>query len=225
MVSAMNAMEVSAARRDEARWTATVLLLVLALIPTLSGAHRVWLLAHGSAPTAEDARIAARPVPMLLHAIGATLFNALGALQFAPSFTSRHRRAHRAIGWLMAPMGVVGALSGVWMALFHQPPPNSNALTSAIRVVVGTAMAAFIVRSVLDAKRGSIRAHRAWMTRAYAIGCAAGTQALLLGPLLALSPRHSPYAHTAGLALGWLVNIVVAERLLARTTPAHHLRR
>jgi len=69
------------------------------------------------------------------------------------------------------------------------------------------------LRAVL---RRDFTRHGAWMTRAYAIGLGAGTQALILiVPELLASP---PDATTRGVLMGaaWVINLVVAEYFIRR---------
>ena len=72
------------------------------------------------------------------------MFLLLGALQFAPSL--RRRRWHRRAGRIVAPAGLLSALSALWMTLFYAMP---SAVTGpglvVMRLVLGTAMAAAIV--------------------------------------------------------------------------------
>jgi hypothetical protein len=58
--------------------------------------------------------------------------------------------------------------------------------------------------------------HRAWMTRAYAIGVGAGTQALTLaaGELIAGPPSELGNALLMGAA--WVLNLAVAEWSIRR---------
>lgn len=49
------------------------------------------------------------------------------------------------------------------------------------RLVVGSAMALSIVLGFAAIRRRDVTRHRAWMTRAYALGLGAGTQGFTLG--------------------------------------------
>ena len=62
--------------------------------------------------------------------------------------------------------------------------------------------------------------HRAWMTRAYAIGVGAGTQALTLaaGEMIGGPPNELENALLMG--AGWMINVAVAEwSIRRRRTP------
>ena len=58
--------------------------------------------------------------------------------------------------------------------------------------------------------------HRAWMTRAYAIGLGAGTQALTLaaGEIIGGPPTELENALLMG--AGWMINVAVAEWSIRR---------
>ena len=57
--------------------------------------------------------------------------------------------------------------------------------------------------------------HRRWMTRAYALAIAAGTQPLTLVPLLFAPVQETAYM--LGMSAGWAINVAVAEWFLRRT--------
>ena len=86
------------------------------------------------------------------------------------------------------PGGLLVGLSGLWMTLFY-PGTNSTAGAGALllyilRLLFGSGMVFSIVYGFIAIRRGDMIRHRAWMTRAYAIGLGAGTQALTLGASL-----------------------------------------
>ena len=97
-------------------------LIVLSVVPGVAGTVRLVELAHGATITTANARFFANPLPVLLHIPSAIAFSMLGALQFAPAFRRRRRGWHRAAGRLLAPCGLLVALSGLWMAHFYPWP-------------------------------------------------------------------------------------------------------
>ena len=120
------------------------------------------------------------------------------------------------MGWALAPLGLVAALSGMWMALRWTGAPYSGPALTAMRVVVGSAMTEFIVASLLALRRRDYLAHGAWMTRAYALGSGAGTQVFTFIPWFLFPAIRSVTLHAALHALGWIINVVVAEAVLRR---------
>ncbi|MFF2371192.1 DUF2306 domain-containing protein [Agromyces sp. NPDC058110] len=199
-------------RRPE--WLAPAGLIALTLVPMAAGTSRLAQLGSGAQVTAENARFFDSPVPVIAHIIGSTVFLLVGALQFAPSL--RRRRWHRLAGRVVAPAGLVSAASGLWMAVAYDLPSNSGLALMLIRIVLATAMAAAIVFAFLSIRRGDVRTHSAWMTRAYAIGLGAGTQVLTVLPWALLVGEPDEFAYTALMALGWAINLAVAEVVIRR---------
>ena len=71
------------------------------------------------------------------------------------------------------PLGLLVALTGVWMTLFYARQPGTGELSFLLRLTFGSALAACILLGFSAIRRGDVRAHQAWMTRAYAIALAA----------------------------------------------------
>ena len=207
-------------RRPE--WLAPAGLILLTLVPAAAGSSRLGQFASG-ALTDDNARFFDAPAPVIIHIITATLFCALGALQFAP--TLRRYRWHRRAGRVLAPAGILSALSGLWMTLTYPDPMGPDLLLVGIRVVVGTAMVAFIVLALLAIRRREFPAHGAWMTRAYALGIGAGTQVLTTMPWVLLAGPPDRLTRTLLLAAGWAINVLIAEWVIRRRGQARSARR
>jgi hypothetical protein len=77
-------------------------------------------------------------------------------------------------------------------------------------------MFACIVLGFAAVRRRDIASHRAWMTRGYAIAVGAGTQALILVPLVPFTGTLSGVANSLALLAGWVVNLAVAEWVIRR---------
>src|ERR687884_1334230 len=73
-----------------------------------------------------------------------------------------------------------------------------------------------VVLGFVAIRRGNVRAHRAWMTRAYAIGLGAGTQMFtgLVASFLVSPPTELSRALQDG--AGWAINLAVAEWIIRR---------
>ncbi|WP_224751524.1 DUF2306 domain-containing protein [Microbacterium helvum] len=198
-------------------------LIALSLVPVVAGAARVSQLAGGGPVTAANARFFDSPAPVIVHIIGSTVFLLLGALQFAPEL--RRRAWHRRSGRLVAPAGLLSALSAAWMTLFYDLPSTvTGPGLSALRLVLAAAMAGGIVVAFAAIRRGDVRTHRAWMVRAYAIGLGAGTQVLTFLPWTLVAGTPSPVVHTLLMAAGWGINLAVAE-IVIRRSPGPRARR
>src|SRR4051812_8018269 len=107
----------SASTKDSAwlKWRVPALLILLSLGPAIAGPSRLLELARGAAITAANARFFAMPVPVVLHVLAVIPYSILGALQFVPALRSRRSRWHRIAGRILAPLGFVAVLSGLWM--------------------------------------------------------------------------------------------------------------
>lgn len=202
--------------RARPRWRVPAALIVLSAVPVLAGAVRVVQLAAGARITAENARFFASPVPVVLHIVGASVFCVLGAFQFVPSL--RRRRWHRMAGRVIVPCGLIAALAGLWMTLFYPRPPGDGDLLAAFRLVFGSLMAVALVLGLLAIRRRDVRTHRAWVTRAYAIGVGAGTQAVVTAIWAVFAGNPGGVTRTLLLGAGWVINLVVAERIIRRRT-------
>lgn len=202
-------------------------LIVLGIIPMVAGAFRLTQLAGGAAITPENARFFASPLPVVLHIAGVSFYSMLGAFQFAPRFRRRRPQWHRVSGRLLVPCGLVAAITGLWMTLFYPRIEGDGDLLTVFRLVFGTAMLLALLLGLAAILRRDIARHRAWMTRGYAIGMGAGTQALTQLPLLLIfgAPGEIPRALLMG--AGWVINLGIAEWIIrkgpapkARTLPA-----
>jgi uncharacterized membrane protein len=201
-------------------WPMLAGLLLLSVIPVVAGAFRLTQLAGGPEITSDNARFVASPVPVVLHVVAATVYAILGAFQFSDGLRRRQPGWHRAAGRLLVLCGLVVGLSGLWMTLFYPGPDRANALLVAFRLLFGSAMVASLVLGVTTIRARNVAGHQAWMTRAYAIGLGAGTQALTLmaGELIVGPPDQLSRALLMGAA--WVINLVVAERAIRRRRAA-----
>jgi uncharacterized membrane protein YozB (DUF420 family) len=208
-----------APRNDEPRpragrgtWLVPLGLIVLSLVPIIAGSLRLVELTGGAAilpakPTS--------PVPLVLHIVSASVYSVLGAFQFSAGFRRRRPGWHRAAGRLLVVLGLVVALSALWLTVFTPLFEGSGRLYQAFRLVFGSAMVLSIVLGFLAIRRRDVVGHRAWMIRAYAIALAAGAQVFTLGIGEAIVGKgDTSNALFAG--AGWVINLVVAEWMIRR---------
>ncbi len=212
-------------RRD---WWIPASLLALTFVPSAAGAARLVDLSSGR--TEENARFLDLPLPILVHIFGATTFCILGAFQFMPSLRRRRPRWHRMSGRVLVPAGVAAALSGMWMAAFADLPVYDNTALMWMRLFFGSIMVAGLVLGLRAILRRDIRTHQRWMARSYAVAQGAGTQALILGPMVLLSQAQGvgqPGGNLKAAAMGaaWAINLVVAEWLVRRSESRQSSRR
>ncbi|NKX51381.1 DUF2306 domain-containing protein, partial [Arthrobacter deserti] len=175
----------AAARRPRPQWLVPTRLVLLALIPVIAGAARLHELT-GGAVTPQNERFFASPAPVVAHIVSATVYCLLGAFQFVPGLRRNGRGWHRAAGRILVPAGLLAALSGLWMSAFYALPEGDGEALLVLRLVFGSAMVASIALGLAAILRRDFGRHGAWMTRAYAIGTAAGTQALVQLPWILL---------------------------------------
>jgi uncharacterized membrane protein len=200
---------------QRSNWLTPAALIALSAVPAVMGTLRLGELATGATVTAENARFHAAPLPVALHILAAVPFSIVGALQFAPAL--RQRAWHRAAGRLLAPCGLLAALTGLWMTLCYPWPVGDGRVLYVERLLVGSAMFVSIVLALAAVRRRDFAAHGAWMTRGYAIGLGAGTQVLTHLPWFLLAegrPGELPRAVMMGAA--WVLNVVVAEWAIRR---------
>ncbi|KQV66016.1 hypothetical protein ASC64_13750 [Nocardioides sp. Root122] len=209
------AVRPSAPARTRREWWIPASLLALTFVPAAAGAARLVDLSSGR--TEENARFFDLPAPIIVHILGATTFCVLGAFQFMPSFRRRRPRWHRWSGRVLVPAGLAAALSGMWMAAFADLPVYDNAALMWFRLLFGSLMVAGLVLGLLAIRRRDERTHQRWMARAYAVGQGAGTQALVLGPMVLVVDQPGGTLKASGMAFAWVLNLVVAEWLVRRS--------
>jgi uncharacterized membrane protein len=202
--------------RSKSGWWIPAGLLLLGALPLLGGALRLAELIGGAAITPSNARFFAAPAPVVLHVIGSCLYFVLGAFQFSTGIRARHPAWHRAAGRILIPAGLVCAASGIWMAVSYPPVFGDGTLLTGIRLLVGGAMSVFIFMGLAAIRRRAFLDHRAWMTRAYALAIAAGTQPLTLGIVFLIFGVFNDATYTLAMAAGWTLNIAVAEWVIRR---------
>ncbi|TFD28363.1 DUF2306 domain-containing protein [Cryobacterium cryoconiti] len=197
-------------------WLAPTGLILLNLIPVLAGAARLTELTGGAVATPQNARFLDSPVPLVTHILSVTVFTLLGAFQFVPTLR-RHRAGwHRITGRILIPAGLLAALSGMWMAAFYPHPAGDGALLVVLRLLFGAAMVASIGLGVRSIVRRDFIRHGAWMTRAYAIGVGAGTQAVVLIPQSIIFGSTDELSRAGFMGAGWVINLAVAEYIIRR---------
>lgn len=203
------------ARKSSAVWLVSGLIM-LSVIPLIFGALRLNELANGAEITPDNARFFASPVPVVLHIVGAAVYALLGAFQFVSRLWRRGTGWHRWVGRLLVPCGLLVGLSGLWMTLFYPRPADSSDLLYAFRLLFGTGMVLSVILGYGAIRQGDILQHRAWMTRAYAIGLGAGTQVLtgIVGQLVFGPPSELGNALLMGAA--WVINLAIAEWAIRR---------
>lgn len=186
----------------------------LVAFPLVAGTLRIVEVAGGPAVMPDNPRTEALPIALVLHVLGAAVYGLVGSFQFVARIRRTHRAWHRRAGRVLVVAGLVVAGSGLWLTLFSTDAPGGGLLW-AVRLVVGSAMASIVVLGFAAIRRRDIRAHRAWMIRAYALALAAGTQMFTQGVGEAVF-GSSDLSTALSISAGWLVNAAVAEWVVRR---------
>jgi len=159
---------------------------------------------------------------LVAHVLTATVALVLGPLQFVPAIRARVRW-HRRIGRTYLVVGVLpAAVTAVPVALL-----SGRVLTQVGLVIPAVGWLVTAGLALRAVRRGDVAAHRAWMTRNYALTFLAVTGRVLVPLLLltglavgAVSPADARTATTSlipvGQVLGWVVDLAVAEVLVRR---------
>ncbi|TAK27852.1 MAG: DUF2306 domain-containing protein [Myxococcaceae bacterium] len=205
--------------RNEVGWPSAFALILLSAIPIIGGVLRLKGIAPGAPVTPDNVRFVNAPAPIVLHVVSASLFCVFGAFQFVAGFRRRMPRWHRVAGRLWTALGLVAGLSGLWMNLSYDLPATDNALLYAFRLLFGSAMVACLALGFAAMRRKDVRRHSAWMTRGYAIGLGAGTQALVQVPF-SLDGPPGVLGRSLLMGAGWGINLAIAEWLIRRRSPA-----
>jgi uncharacterized membrane protein len=210
------------APKIKSAWLLPTGLITLGLIPILANALRRVALEMGAGDGSAVAAALPLTLPVLLHILGATAFVLLGAFQFSARLRRRGRSWHRIAGRVLIGVGLLAALSGLWLNIFYSLPAGSGQLLYVFRLLAGVGMALSIALGFAAIRRRDIPRHRAWMIRAVAIGLGAGTQVFTLGFGEAIFGKTELSVALLNGA-GWVLDLVVAE-LAIRRQPGRRVR-
>lgn len=147
-----------------------------------------------------------------LHVFASSIALLLGTIQFSQRLRERHLHFHRWIGRIYLLLGVLlGGCAGLVLAqtAFGGLPSQVGFSALAILWLYSG------LRAYLAIRRGRIQEHRQWMTRNYALTCAAITLRLYLVSSIASDlPFNLAYPAIAWLC--WVPNLAYAEWLIHR---------
>ncbi len=194
-------------------------LAVCAFVPVLTAAVSVVQIPLGALPE-DSQRLAAVPVTFFLHALAGVLFGVLGPVQFVRALRLRFGALHALAGRIFVLAGAGLALSGLGLLL--QVQSTASGLLDVARATFGAALWVALLRGLLAARQRDLRAHRAWMIRAYALGMGTGTAALFLFPAYLIG-GDAVLGLVADMVVvtAWLLNIGLAEWVVRRALPGH----
>ena len=209
----------------KSNWLVPFALIMLSIVPMLAGAVRLFQIGNAAPVTSENLRFMSAPLPVVMHIIGSVIYSILGAFQFSDSFRRNKPLWHRTSGKWLIPLGLISALSGIWMTLFYARPAMDGELIVAnfddhylyaMRIMVGLMMTCFICLGLAAIRKRNFPQHRAWMIRAYALALGAGTQVFTHIPWFVFPDLHSELTRTICMGAGWAINVLVAEWVISR---------
>lgn len=203
-------------RRRRGGWAVPIGLVALGLVPMLAGSLRLVELAGGPAALHPDARFTATPLPVVVHVASSIVFTLAGAFQVSDAARRQWPAWHRVAGRVLVPLGLASGGSGLWLTIGLPWLPGDGWSLHLLRLVFGGGMVAAALLGVGALVRRRYRDHGHWMLRAYALGAAAGTQAVLSLPVAILAGTPTGGLRAALLGAGWVVNLAVAEWVIRR---------
>lgn len=149
---------------------------------------------------------------LVLHVVGAATALLVSPLQLLPVVRRRAPQLHRWLGRLYVASCTLGGIAGAVLAWGSAAGPVGTAGFGILALLwLYTTTAGF-----LTALRGRLDAHRAWMTRSFALTYAAVTLRVYLAILPAL-PVAFLDGYRAIAFLCWVPNLIVAELILRRS--------
>ena len=188
---------------------------VFSFIPLFGGIARLFELAGVGSVLPPNPRVVAVPAPVVIHIFSVIAYCLLGAFQFLPSLRKHRPSWHRMNGRIVVLSGIVSALSGLWMTHFYSFPIElQGPLLYWVRILLGPAMAGFIVLAIIEIKKRNIHKHSAWMIRAYAIGQGASTQVVVTLPWIILYSEPTGLTRDLLMTLAWVINLILAEYII-----------
>jgi hypothetical protein len=152
-----------------------IALVILCAIGAAAAARRV--VALGTAPGAGssdsgamDAHFAAKAGMTLVHIVPSLLFVLLVPLQFVSSLRQRHPRLHRWTGRVIVVLGLVLAMSALWLSAH----PVGGVVEGTATMFFGSLFLLSLGKAWWHIRNGRIELHREWVIRmvATALGVA-----------------------------------------------------
>lgn len=199
-------------------WRIPIALTCISLIPFMATANRLVSLQSPDVNSDPNlARFDGSFEALILHILTGSLFLLLSVFQFSSVLRNAKPIWHRRIGMVAMAAGALSGFSGVWLILIYPPSELATATMDVVRIFAGLGLVVCIGLSAQAIRKRAVAIHRAWMIRAFALGVAGSTQALVIGAWLALIGPLTPDSATALITAGFLINIGLAEwRIRAR---------
>jgi len=201
-------------RRASARWV-PVALVVLSVIPVVTGTMRLVEVLGGPHLMPANPRMVASPLPVVVHIASVVPFALAGAFQFSARLRRERPGWHRGAGRVLVGLGLAAALSGLWMTLIYARQPGTGEALFAFRIAAASGLGACLVLGFAAIRRGDVARHRAWLMRAYALALGAGTQ-VVTGAFRSAFLGTGVLAGDLSMGAAWAINLAVAEVAIRR---------
>lgn len=186
-------------------------LIASVVIPSVAGVTRLVELAGGPKSLPPKPHVTDSPLPLIVHIVAAVAYAVLGAFQYLPARSRRLRVWHRVDGRVVVLLGVVVALTALWMDPVTPRDTVGAQLLYLFRFGAGWGTVICAVLGVTSIRRGDVRAHRVCMTRSSALAFGAATQVFTIGIGQAVFGKTElTNALMSGTA--WIINLAIAER-------------
>jgi len=148
---------------------------------------------------------------LLVHVLASATALLIGPFQFLTARKPARRGVHRTLGRIYAVGCLVGAVSGLMLAV-----GASTGLVSTMGFgLLAIAWFATVAIGWRKAIQGNLSDHQEWMIRSFALTLAAVTLRLYL-PIAQILPIDFEDGYRAISFLSWIPNLVIAELFLAR---------
>lgn len=151
------------------------------------------------------------------HILFSILTLASGLTQFSGHILKKHKKLHRAMGYVyVLDVLCLAGPSGLVMGFYA----NGDALAKTSFVLLSVLWIGFTAIALYKAWQKQFEAHRHWMIRSFALTLSAITLRLLalVLPKVVHLEAHTEYALIAWLS--WAVNLLAAELIIARRRAA-----
>ncbi|MCH6259223.1 DUF2306 domain-containing protein [Puniceicoccaceae bacterium K14] len=208
-------------RLKKSEWMIIGGLLFLSLVPCVGGVIRLIELHGGPELMPHNPRVRSAPTPVIIHLLGSIPYCVIGILQFLPTVRNAYPVWHRRSGRILIVLGLLSAVSGLWMTHFYGFPEElQGPLLYWVRIFVGTGMIVSIALGLSAVLKKKISEHKKWMLRAYALGQGAGTQVFVALPWILTVGEPSGLTRDILMTLAWVINLFVVQLSIRRSRKA-----
>jgi uncharacterized membrane protein len=148
-----------------------------------------------------------------IHVYTAIFCLIAGFTQFSNALLRRYRKLHRVIGYLyFISVVFLAAPSGIFIGYYA----NGGLFAQISFILLGLLWFSFTIKAILAIKKGSIKLHRQFMLRSFALAFSAITLRLWKVILVYLFHPAPMDVYQIIAWLGWIPNLLLIEYLIRR---------